>query len=263
MRWEDLIPACCELIQTYNPVLFSPDTFFQQTYGKHEDKNEAAFLQQVFYGCNRYRAFLNTLNKAIFRVYPTTTNHNDLLPFSVVAYLALFRLDELGIKSFRRLVETQEPLKMHTLLSFLFNPEILRREIREEWCALYDYKFVDNEVIGKVEQRLSDLRDLLSRLETIVSGPRVEETKADPTQTVVSKKTTVPVPFQLTKPKPRKLLKPIEIPHIRAKPVDPRIYETSYDVVVQRQEQRLKASLSQTRSKYDHEHDPIKRLFAS
>lgn len=262
MRWEDLITACCELLQTYDPVLYSPDTFFQQVYGKHEDRNEAAFLQQVFYGCNRYRAFLSALNKAIFRVHSTTTNHNDLLPFSVVAYLALFRLDELGIKHFRRLIETQEPLKMHTLLSFLFDPDTLRREVRSDWCSLYDYKFIDNEVIGKVEQHLADVRDLLSRLAVTVSGPRVEEAKAD-TQVVKAKKTTIPVPFRLTKPKPRKLLRPIELQHVRSVPVDPRIYETNYETVVKRQEDRLKASLEQTKAKYDFEHDPLKRLFAS
>ena len=257
-----MVPACCELITTYNPVLYSPDTHFQQAFGKHEDRNEAQFVQQVFYGCNRYKAFLSTLTKAIFRVQPTTTNHNDLLPFSVVAYLALFRLDELGIKHFKKIVETQEVLKMHTLLSFLFNPDTLREQVREEWCTLYDYKFIDNEVIGKVQEHLMDVQDLLSKLSASASGPRLEETKTEVQQTR-EKTHTVPKPFKLTKPKPRKLLRPIEIPHVRSKPVDQRIYQTNFAEVMKAQETRLQASLTQTRAKYDFEKDPLKRLFAS
>lgn len=134
--------------------------------------------------------------------------------------------------------------------------------MREEWCTLFDYKYIDTEVIGKVEQHQGEVRDLLSRLSASVSGPRVEETKAE-TQVAKAKKTTIPMPFNLTKPKPRKLLRPLEIQHVRSVPVDPRIYETNYQTVVNRQEERLKASLEHTKAKYDFERDPIKRLFAS
>lgn len=86
---------------------------------------------------------LKALIRVIFTINSTSTNSNDTLPFTVISYLAIFRYDELGPDNFRKLVETQEPLKMHVLLSFLFNEQIMRERVYEVWCQFFDYKFVD------------------------------------------------------------------------------------------------------------------------
>jgi hypothetical protein len=41
--------------------------------------------------------------------------------FKVLAYIAIFRIDEMGFKKFRELALTQEPSKMNVFLGYVFN----------------------------------------------------------------------------------------------------------------------------------------------
>ena len=111
MSWPELIPKCINLLTSYNPITESPDSHFQNKSKSMEDNNEKMFLQQVFYGVNRYRDMLKRLNKAIFRVNATSTNSNDSYPFMIISYLVIFRLDELGLKHFKRLVESMGTMR--------------------------------------------------------------------------------------------------------------------------------------------------------
>jgi hypothetical protein len=259
MSWEDLIPKCINLLSSYNPVTDSPDTHFQTHYKDVGDQNEKMFVQQVFYGVNRYRDFLKRLNKAIFKVNATSTNSNDSYPFMIVAYLAVFRLDELGIKNFRKIVETQEALKMHVLLQFLLNEGTLREHVQESWCEVYDFEFVENVIVrnGNKALELADMLDYLSNRAT--GHGTVEQTVVE----VREKKFTVPEPFNLTRPKPRKLPKFLALERkMVVNPVDDAIYHNSLAKVEARNKKRKDQVKSQTINKYDHENDPIKRLFS-
>ncbi|CAG9324492.1 unnamed protein product [Blepharisma stoltei] len=267
MSWEELIPKCIDLLQTYNPVTDSPDTHFQRASVKNEDKNETVFLQQVFYGVNRYREFLRRLNRAIFKVHATSTNSNDSYPFMIISYLALFRLDELGIKNFKRLVDTQEQLKMHVLLSFLFDEELLREHVRESWCEVYDYKFIDNEIISKATSRKIEMRNLLESLSLRATGQKTQQSEGEEEEDkekTKEKHTIMVKPFNLTKPKPRRLPVPVEIPRkIQANKVDQKIFNNSLATVDEQNKKRFEEVKKQTVSKYDFQNDPIKRLWES
>lgn len=260
MSWESLIPKCIELLQTYNPVVDSPDTHFQKMYGKHEDKNEAVFLQQVFYGVNRYREFLRRLNRAIFQVHATSTNSNDTFPYMIVSYLALFRLDEIGVKNFKRLVDTQEQLKMHVLLSFIFDEDNLKDHVRDSWCEIFDYKFIDVEIIAKVASRKIEVRNLLDSLSVRATGQKSQQNTVED----IKEKRVLPVePFNLTKPKPRSLPVPVEIPRkITAAVIDPKIFNNSLKTLEEKDQKRREETKNKTLAKYDFGNDPIRRLFA-
>lgn len=41
--------------------------------------------------------------------------------YTILAYLAVFRLEELGMSKFRELCSSQEPSKISTFVSYLFN----------------------------------------------------------------------------------------------------------------------------------------------
>jgi hypothetical protein len=58
----------------------------------------------VFYGCNRYKAFLKIFNEAIFRVHSSKTNRKDATLYSIFSYLTLFRLEELAHDDYKKLV---------------------------------------------------------------------------------------------------------------------------------------------------------------
>ena len=177
----------------------------------------------------------------------------------IIAYLAVFRLDELGIKNFRKIVETQEPLKMHVLLQFLLNEGTLREHVQGSWCEVYDFEFVENVIVrnGNKALELADMLDYLSNRAT--GHGTVEQTVVE----VREKKFTVAEPFNLTRPKPRKLPKFLALERkMVVNPVDDAIYHNSLAKVEARNQKRKEQVKSQTINKYDHENDPIKRLFS-
>jgi hypothetical protein len=63
--------------------------------------------------------------------------------YMVMGYIALFRLEELGMARFRFLLAGQDTLKMHMLLSFLFDASKVETWCKEEWCKYLDRKFVE------------------------------------------------------------------------------------------------------------------------
>ena len=259
MSWPELVPKCIEILTSYNPITDSPDTHFQNKYKDTDDIHEKMFMQQVFYGVNRYRDLLKRLNKAIFKVNATSTNSNDSYPFMIIAYLTIFRFEELGPKHYRKIVETQEPLKMHVLLQFLLNEGTLREHVKDSWCEVYDFEFVE-QVIAKCHSKSLELADLLDFLSQRATGHgTVQHTEA----VVKEKKFTLAEPFNLTKPKPRKLPKYIVMERkLVVNPVQKMIYENSLAQVEAANAERREKVKEQTIGKYDHEHDPIRRLFA-
>ena len=53
---------------------------------------------------------------------------------------------------------------MNEFLTFLFNEDILRENLRPGWILLYDYKYIDNDIIEyllKLKIKLKDLLDLI------------------------------------------------------------------------------------------------------
>ena len=170
----------------------------------------------------------------------------------------LFRLDELGIKHFKKLIDTQEPLKMHVLLQFLLNEDILREHVRDAWCEIYDFEFIE-QIISKNAGRALEMADLLDFLSNKATGHgtiiKVEDE-------IKEKKYTIPEPFNLTKPKPRKLPKYIVLERkIKVNPVQDVIYKNSLEQVMENNRKRKELIKEHTINKYDHENDPIKRLF--
>ena len=54
--------------------------------------------------------------------------------YSVIAYLTLFRLNELGFERFRFVLAGQEAHKMVTLLSWITSVDNLNTWCVEDWC---------------------------------------------------------------------------------------------------------------------------------
>jgi hypothetical protein len=258
MSWADLIPKSIDILMTYNPVIDSPDTHFEEKSKRIDDVNEKAFLQQVFYGVNRYRDLLKRLNKAIFKVNATSTNSNDSYPFMIISYLVMFRLDELGLKHFRKIVETQEALKMLVLLQFVLNEQTLREFVSESWKEIYDFEFIED-LISKNANKAIELADLLDFLSNKATGHgTIEKEEAE----VKEKKITIQEPFNLTKPKPRKLPNYIVLDRkVKVNSIQEAIYNNSLEKVQENNKIRKQKIKEQVINKYDHKNDPIRRLF--
>ena len=59
---------------------------------------------------------------------------------------------------------------MNTFLSFAFNVDTLRQNLREPWMAAYDFDYIDNKIIGGVEKNLPAVSDIMRYVEKKATG---------------------------------------------------------------------------------------------
>jgi hypothetical protein len=135
-----------------------------------KDPYEKVFIKQVFYGCIRYEEFLKIFNRVFYSLNSSTLNRNDMVLYSIFAYLVFFRLDELQIADFKKLVQSQQAHKMHTFLMFVFNTDTLKQHLREEWMTCYDFEYLDKKVIGGIEKQLPAVSEILRYVEKRATG---------------------------------------------------------------------------------------------
>jgi hypothetical protein len=88
----------------------------------------------------------------------------------IFGYLTFFRLEELAIEDYRKLVLSQDSVKMNVFLQFLFNTDNLREHVRSEWMNLYDFSYIDDKIIGTVEKNLPNVSDILKTVEKRATG---------------------------------------------------------------------------------------------
>ena len=112
----------------------------------------------------------------------------------------------------------------------MFNEDILRNKIREKWINLYDYNYIDKEIIGGIldtKNKISDLIKFINEKATCgfiskekneEEGTKMTESKIESTlissmktPKKVVKQITIPTPFNLSVNKPKILKEPIAI----------------------------------------------------
>lgn len=106
----------------------------------------------------------------LFKRFSSSTNRNDNVLYQIFGYLTFFRLEELSQDDYRRLVLSQDAVKMNVFLQFLFNADALRDHVREEWMSIYDYAYIDEKIIGMVEKNLPNVADVLRTVEKRATG---------------------------------------------------------------------------------------------
>lgn len=73
------------------------------------------------YGWYRQRRGLDAFITNIYADKAASISRADMTLYTVFAYLAIFRLEELGIKKLTEFVLSQDPTKMYNFTSYLFN----------------------------------------------------------------------------------------------------------------------------------------------
>jgi len=134
----------------------------------------------VLYGCVRYKKMLKVFLSSLYFKHGGETQRADYTLYLVLSYLALLRLQELGFPSFKALLLSQEHFKMSVLLKFLFSEENLAKWLRPEWLKLYDPAFVDEELIGKVLDRVRE--EVVQAREAETCHPRTASTRPPSTR---------------------------------------------------------------------------------
>jgi len=257
MKYSDLIDKCVEIRKTWNPVVESLDSHAENFLKKYTDDNEKVFIKQVFFGTYRYEEFIKAFNTALFKRSPAETNRNDAPVNAVFIYLVCFRLNELPFEEFKKIVLSQNPVKMHVLFQFLCNVELLHQHVRDEWCKLYDATYIDDVIIGGIEKRLPTMADLLGTISMKATGKVSEFVSSlgsqvgDKNNQTKSWKPTAQQPFQLTQPKVKALPEPIMIPKIvKSNPVPETIYKTNLKEIEDQKKKKKEEIKEKTNKQY-------------
>ena len=163
-------------------------------------------------------------------------------------------------------VLSQEPIKMHPFLQFIFNAEALREHVRDEWIKLYDYTYIDDKIIGGVEKHLPNVIEVLVSIEkkalgvtqstfsmaAAKSGDEALMKSIMEDQSTKKKTPTKPEPFNLTKPKPKVIEKPIPlVRELKANPVPKAIYRKTLEEIEKDKQARRKNKLDVIRKEYE------------
>ena len=52
-------------------------------------------------------------------------------------------MDELTFDEFRSILATQDPAKMYVFLTYMFNSDILKEKVVDEWKKVYDPQYIE------------------------------------------------------------------------------------------------------------------------
>lgn len=78
-----------------------------------------SFFNKVFYGCVRYKDAIRVFLKHYYNDMAGIVLRSDFTLYMILAYLLLFRLDEMGFDDFRHLTRPEDPTKIAHLLKYL------------------------------------------------------------------------------------------------------------------------------------------------
>ena len=173
---------------------------------------------------------------------------------------------------------------MNEFFTFLFDEDILREKLRPEWIKLYDFNYIDKEVIGNLLKNKIKINKILEHIKEKATGYSNEGTKniktdsdsnlnktqfPDIIKTSCSKKIkkenktmqraqsqkriTIPKPFKLTENKPRILKEPKELNNnFSMKPFPINDYnKTSLSEIEEKRKNRLELIKKDTIQKYN------------
>ena len=163
---------------------------------------------------------------------------------------------------------------MNELFTYLFDENVLKNKLREKWIKLYDFNFVDKDIIGGLLTTKKNISDLLTFIynkatashlsvdekeesapfpetvgpsTTVGTKSKPEETKGgqkfekELSKPKLNKKVTIPVPFNISENKPRVLQEPIAISNqIKIKPLPLANYKkTSLKEIEEKRKEQL------------------------
>ena len=124
-----------------------------------------------------------------------------------MAYIALFRLNEIPIHEFKDMILEQDLSSMNMFFTYIFDISYLRETIKPLWMEYFDESFIENKILSKLESNLPLFKGLLNHLSLKATGKKNElidnaEEESNPNEQSVHghgcKQNTVFQPFNLS-----------------------------------------------------------------
>jgi hypothetical protein len=115
--YHDLLSRCVDILESYDPETMGVDThteiYLSSKLPSDYEESSVTLVTEVFAGCVQYNKLLQVVNDTFHSKDGRNFKKHDAHLFRVIAYLAIFRLEELGMAHFRRFVTSQPVSKMH------------------------------------------------------------------------------------------------------------------------------------------------------
>lgn len=209
MNHAALLDHCVAILDTYDPDAYGVEqhlTNFLNQLTDVEDPEET-FITEVFSGCVRHAKIMKVIIDGFYIKDGKSCLRSDINLYTVLSYLALYRLDELGMVNLRKFVKCQDVNKMHRFLSFFLDEKNLNTWIKDEWCKIYEHSYVQVQLLSPILRWLPELQDLVSQLGEKIAN-KVQSRRKVRTPTEVN-------PFNITKVKPKSVPVPEVIPIVQ------------------------------------------------
>ncbi|XP_059500894.1 cilia- and flagella-associated protein 99 isoform X2 [Stegostoma tigrinum] len=214
--YSQLISDVVHLLGQFDPQNQSADHFVSEAAKHYQAQGEAehTFMVEVLSGCLQYRPLLNVVVTEFYMRDGRNFLRSENNLYVVICYLATFRLKELGLKHFTKIINSQSVNKMYQFLRFFFDSMNLTTWIKDEWCQIYDVAYVNQMLIDPLLRWQPKINNLIDHLANKLAN-RISKN-------YTSQPVTVPREFNITKPKPQSIPMPEEIPLLQAQRKIPR-----------------------------------------
>ncbi|XP_077136290.1 cilia- and flagella-associated protein 99 isoform X1 [Ranitomeya variabilis] len=199
------ITLIIQLHNKYNPEDRSLEHFLEESMEDFQilSDGEEQFVLDVLSGCVQYKDLLDVVVRAFYARDGKHYLLSERSLFAVISYIAIFRMEDLGLQIFGRIMKCQNFTKMGKFLRFFFNVLNLNTWIKDEWSQIYDSDYVKENWITPLLKWQPEVLNLLDSIESkmangadIIKGSKVTEVKE----------------FSITKPKARTIPVPQKIP---------------------------------------------------
>lgn len=231
---ENLLLLTSEVLATYDPSTCSVEEQVTNFLRDHQvqDEGDRMFITEVFSGCVRYSNAISVVLEGFYNRDGKNTLRSQQSIYHVLCYLAIFRLDELGVAQYSKFVQCVDVNAVYKFLNFFLQEKNLLTWVRDGWSTIYEGSFVKTTLLDPLLRWIPELQDMVTHLKKKIDN------KLKP------KKVTIPStetkPFSLTQPRPRSVPMPEPIPKLQKhNPVPKTLYvEPKEQAVVAKQKQK-------------------------
>lgn len=225
LSYKELLRICIEALNVFSPDDQSVEEFIKDFFKRRPGlgDDDHTFIVEVFSGCFEFRKVIKVVVDGFYILDGKNSLTLDRNLFSVLCYLILFRLGELGMSHMKKFIQSQDVNKMYKFLRFFLSEANLDTWIYSEWCKEYDSQYIQEEIMLPLLRWKPQLDEHVEYLKAIVEN-RISLKKPDIPL-------TNPQPFNITKPKPRGVPIPDKIPKLaKHKPVPDHIYRQPKEI---------------------------------
>uniref|UniRef100_K1Q724 Cilia- and flagella-associated protein 99 n=1 Tax=Magallana gigas TaxID=29159 RepID=K1Q724_MAGGI len=178
-----LLVHCIRVLDSYNSDTQSVEEHVNKYLKNNQiyDDSDQTFIVEVFSECVRYSNLMQVVLDGFYAKDGKKTLRSEQNLYTVVCYLALFRLDELGMAHFRKFVSSQDINRMYRFLNFFLDEKNLLTWIQDGWEKYYEHVFVETNMISSIQRWMPELQEMIGQMKDKIANRLKPKRKNLPT----------------------------------------------------------------------------------